>query len=380
MENHNFGTGCNTNSAELFKESLKRVAEMERRFMPQKGIVPTCDSMCAEANKIMVYWEIWGRRCAMREKKRVLKPDTVLKNYWNDNERFADFFNAVLFHGEQRIFPEELEELDTEESTVLEHREYAESIAASRDSVKVRKKSSALGVEFVILGMENQGHIHYAMPMRVMGYDYGFYKKQYDSNAKRYKTAEGLSEDEYLSKMRETDKLIPVITVVVYYGEKPWNGAASLHGMLNIPEEVAQYVNDYKIILVEARQNEYKFHNVDNKDFFNLLRILLDNSKPFNEVKEEAIEYTKKHDVEKAVVMTVAGAANCKLNYELKGDGGMWTVFEETQNEGRIRGIIEMGIECGLSEEDILEKLEHKLNVSRKKAQEYFQKYAAETV
>ena len=65
--------------------------------------------------------------------------------------------------------------------------------------------------QFVILGMENQGHIHYAMPMRVMGYDYGFYKKQYDSNAKRYKTAEGLSEDEYLSKMRETDKLIPVI-------------------------------------------------------------------------------------------------------------------------------------------------------------------------
>lgn len=316
----------------------------------------------------------------MREKKQVLKPDTVLKNYWSDNERFADFFNAVLFHGEQRIFPEELEELDTEESTVLEHREYAESITASRDSVKVRKKSSAMGVEFVILGMENQGHIHYAMPMRVMGYDYGSYKKQYDSNAKRYKTAEGLSEDEYLSQMRETDKLIPVITVVVYYGEKPWNGATSLHGMLNIPEEVAQYVNDYKMVLVEARQNECKFHNVDNKDFFNLLRILLNNNKPFSEVKKEAIEYTKEHDVERSVVMTVAGAANCKLNYEWKGDGGMWTVFEETQNEGRIKGIIEMGLECGLSEDDILEKLEHKLNVSRQKAKEYFQKYATETV
>lgn len=316
----------------------------------------------------------------MREKKQALKPDTVLKNYWSDNERFADFFNAVLFHGEQMIFPEELEELDTEESTVLEHREYAESITASRDSVKVRKKSSALGVEFVILGLENQGYIHYAMPMRVMGYDYGSYKKQYDSNAKKYKAAEGLSEDEYLSKMRKIDKLIPVITVVVYYGEKPWNGAASLHEMLNIPEEVAQYVNDYKMILVEARQNECKFHNVDNEDFFNLLRILLDNSKPVNEIKEEAIEYTKKHNVEKSVVMTVAGAANCKLNYELEGDGGMWTVFEETQNEGRIKGIIEMGLECGLSEEDILEKLQQKLNVSWQKAQEYFQKYAAETV
>lgn len=316
----------------------------------------------------------------MQKKKRDIKPDTILKNYWSDNERFADLFNAVLFHGEQRIFPEELEELDTEESTVLEHRAFAESITASRDSVKVRKKSSVLGVEFVILGMENQGHIHYAMPMRVMGYDYGAYKKQYDSNAKKYKIANGLSQDEYLSKMRETDKLIPVVTVVVYYGEKPWNGATSLHGMLNIPEEVAQYVNDYKMILVEARQNECKFHNVDNEDFFNLMRILLNNSKPLNEVKEEAIEYAKKHEVERAVVMTVAGAANCKLNIEMKGDGGMWTVFEKTQNEGRIKGIIEMGIEFGLSEEDILEKLQSKLNVTRQEAQEYFQKYTTESV
>lgn len=58
----------------------------------------------------------------------------------------------------------------------------------------------------------------------------------------------------------------------------------------------------------------------------------------------------------------------------------MWTVFEEVRNEGRIKGIIEMGFECGLSEEVILEKLQHKLNMSRQKAQEYFQKYVAETI
>jgi len=122
---------------------------------------------------------------------------------------------------------------------------------------------------------------------------------------------------------------------------------------------------------------------VDNENLFHLLRILLDNNKPFHEVRKEAIEYTREHDVEKSVIMTVAGAANCRLDYELKGDGGMWTVFEETKNEGRnegrIRDIIEMGIECGLSEEDILEKLQHKMNVSRQKAQEYFQEYATET-
>lgn len=127
----------------------------------------------------------------MAKKIQNLKPDTVLKNYWSNNEQFADLFNAVLFEGRQVIKPEELEDMDTEESSVLEHREYAESMKVSRDNIKIRKKSSAFGVQFVLLGLESQEHIHYAMPLRVMGYDYASYKKQYDSNAKRYKTAEG---------------------------------------------------------------------------------------------------------------------------------------------------------------------------------------------
>ena len=47
-------------------------------------------------------------------------------------------------------------DLDTEGSSVLEHKEYAESIGASRNTVKIRKKSTVYGVEFVILGMEGQ--------------------------------------------------------------------------------------------------------------------------------------------------------------------------------------------------------------------------------
>lgn len=50
----------------------------------------------------------------MTKKTQDLKPDTVLKNYWNNNEQFADLFNAVLFGGEQVISPDELEDADTE--------------------------------------------------------------------------------------------------------------------------------------------------------------------------------------------------------------------------------------------------------------------------
>ncbi len=319
----------------------------------------------------------------MTKKTQDLKPDTVLKNYWNNNEQFADLFNAVLFGGEQVISPDELEDADTEESSVLEHREYAESIKASRDSIKICKKSLTHGVEFVMLGMESQEHIHYAMPMRVMGYDYGTYKKQYDSNAKKYQTKDGMTDDEYLSRMKQTDRFTPVITVVVYYGDNPWDGATTLHGMLNIPDRMKLFVNDYKMLLVEARQNNLIFHNMTNIAFFDMLKVVLDKSITKNEAKEKVIKYALEHNVDKTVVMTVAGATNRKIDYNalsMKGDVTMCTLFDEIEKDGEAKGIIETGFDFGLSENDILQRLQNKLNVSLQKAQEYFEMFGKQTV
>ena len=327
----------------------------------------------------------------MGKRKQKLKPDIVVKNYWRNNEQFADFFNAVLFDGKEIIKADELEDIDTEEPSILEHKDYAESIGAARDNVKIRKKSTIYNVELVILGMEGQERIHYAMPMRVMGYDYGTYKKQYDDNAKKYKNANGMSRDEYMSKMKKMDKFIPVITIVVYYGENPWDGALSLHEMLNIPKEVEPFVNDYKMHLIEARKNNLKLHNINNIDLFNLLEILLNKDEKLKETKEKAIQYASEHDVDKSVIMTVAGAANCKMDYDMiagKGSVDMCTVFEETRLEGRVEGrlegkldgraeeIIETGHEFGLSEEEILIRLQKKLDVSLQKAQEYFKMFS----
>ena len=327
----------------------------------------------------------------MGKRKQKLKPDIVVKNYWRNNEQFADFFNAVLFDGKEIIKADELEDIDTEESSILEHKDYAESIGAARDNVKIRKKSTIYNVELVILGMEGQERIHYAMPMRVMGYDYGTYKKQYDDNAKKYKNANGMSRDEYMSKMKKMDKFIPVITIVVYYGENPWDGALSLHEMLNIPKEVEPFVNDYKMHLIQARKNNLKLHNINNIDLFNLLEILLNKDEKLKETKEKAIQYASEHDVDKSVIMTVAGAANCKMDYDMiagKGSVDMCTVFEETRFEGRLEGrlegklegraeeIIETGHEFGLSEEEILIRLQKKLDVSLQKAQEYFKMFS----
>ena len=322
----------------------------------------------------------------MANKTQRLKPDTVLKKYWRNNEQFADLFNAVLFGGKQVISPEELEDVDTEESSILEHRAYAESLQASRDNLKIRKRSNQYGIEFVLLGNESQKHIHYAMPMRIMGYDYATYKKQYDSNAQKYAKRDGLDEDEYLSKMKSTDKFIPVVSIVVYYGDKPWNGATTLHEMLNIPAEMKKCVNDYKIPLVEARKNNLILHNTNNKDLFNLLEIILDKSMPKNEAKKKAIQYSVEHKTDKSVVMTIAGATNSRIDYNAfeKGEVSMCTLFDEIAKEneaiGEARGIIETGYDYKIPENDILKRLQNKLNISMKQAQEYLDTFKKQTV
>lgn len=152
------------------------------------------------------------------------------------------------------------------------------------------------------------------------------------------------------------------------------DGALSLHEMLDIPKDIEPFVNDYRMYLVEARKNNLKLHNINNKDLFNLLEILLDRSGKLNKIKEKAINYAREHEVEKTVLMTVAGATNCKLDYsaiERKGDADMCTVFEETRNEGRAEEIIELGYEFGLSYAEILTRLQKRLNISLQKAQEY---------
>lgn len=318
----------------------------------------------------------------MSQKTQALNPDTVLKNYWRNNVRFADFFNAVLFKSQQIIKPDELMDLDTEESSILEHKKYAEAIKASRDNIKIRKKSSKTGIEFVMLGKESQKYIDYAMPLRIMGYDYSTYKKQYNDNAAKYTSSHGMDADEYLSGMKRTDRFSPVVTVVVYYSETPWDGATTLHEMLHIPEEFAAYVNDYRILLVEARENNFVFHNMENIDFFKLMEIILDRHISKKEAREKAIQYSEEHKTGKSVVMAVAGATDSNIDYHAfeKGDGRMCTLFDEIAEEGRAEEIIDSGFEFGLSEEDILSRLQRKLGVSLQRAQEYFNMYRKQTV
>ena len=56
---------------------------------------------------------------------------------------------------------------------------------------------------------------------------------------------------EYLSGFYREDRLIPVITLVVYFGAGEWDGPMSLHEMLSVQNpEILSYVSDYKLNLI----------------------------------------------------------------------------------------------------------------------------------
>ena len=116
-----------------------------------------------------------------------------------------------------------------------------------------------------------------------------------------------------------------------------------------------------------------------------MLQIILDQTITKNEAKEKAIQYSEEYKPDKSVIMTVAGATNIKLDYNAltKGESNMCTLFEELAKEskmegkieGEAKGIIETGLDFGLSEDDILDRLQRKLNISLEEAQEYLKMF-----
>ena len=101
------------------------------------------------------------------------------------------------------------------------------------------------------------------------------YLKEYQEITRRYKKEkEKTTEDEFLSKMRKEDRLHPVITLTLYYGEKQWDRPYCLKDMIvEMPEEIAAIFSDYKMNLLEVRDSaKYVFNNTDVQSVFEITR------------------------------------------------------------------------------------------------------------
>lgn len=199
------------------------------------------------------------------------KPKTILKNFFGKNEHFADVMNAVFFQGKEVVKPETLHELDSDVSSSIRMKEKVITEERMRDIVK----KTSFGIDWMIIGIENQMKTHYGMPLRTMMYDGLNYVKQCEKTRKENKKNKRLkTADEFLSGIRREDKLKPVVTLVIYFGEEEWDGPLTLKDMLEqINPEIEPFVSDYHMNLLEVRKSgKYRFKNKEVDEVFRISR------------------------------------------------------------------------------------------------------------
>lgn len=202
-----------------------------------------------------------------------MQEKNILTNtYWSNNERFADMINVGMFQGKKVLIAEELKEADGYSATMIGKSRKKKGIQKQRDVVK----KALFDTNFVIVGIENQSDIHYAMPVRIMGYDFLSYDKQLKEIRDKHRKDKDLCDAEFISGFSKEDKLSPICTLVIYYGKEPWTGPTKLSEILNfenIPEEIQQVVADYPIHIVDVRRfNDSESLETDARLLFGILQ------------------------------------------------------------------------------------------------------------
>lgn len=185
--------------------------------------------------------------------------DIFSNEYFDDKERFADLLNGYLLNGQNVIQAEDLTESNSYVARIQKINNDANTQTMLRDVVKTLQ----VGMKIMLIVLQNQSDIHYAMPVRLMNEEAAGYHKQWRAIAKKHKKAHDLKKDEYISGFSRNDRLMPIMTIVVYFGAKPWDGPRNLRQMLDmdgIPPELRNMVTDYPIHILEVR----RFHQIEN--------------------------------------------------------------------------------------------------------------------
>ncbi len=260
-------------------------------------------------------------------------------------EIFADFLNGTIFDGRREVSPKLL----TEHNSVLydikgAKKPLPKTQTRSRDTVKYLFEKK----QYLVIGIENQDEVHFAMPLRCMEYDAMEYKQQLrqinynnkNNNIQHKKSAA------FLSKMDITDKLCPVVTLVFYHSNDTYTGCKSLHEMLewNHKNNVYKpYIADYKLNLILLNELDEDVFETGLKDLIGIMK----HSKSKKELQGYVTEHKDRmENIDELAYDTISVMINHKdiMNYKERSrneEGGidMCQAIIEMIEDGKVEGV-----------------------------------------
>lgn len=294
-----------------------------------------------------------------------MKADTITKDYVKDANVFADIFNYYIYGGRQVILPEQLTERDSTKIALPYGADGAVvPVQRFRDVQKLYAAMTDGKMEYVLYGAENQAEIHYAMAVKNNLYDALEYAGQVEEAARSHrkemkrKKKQGETSDEedrkkpnageFLSGFWAEDRLIPSITVTIFFGSEEWDGPLSLFEMMDVSDpDVLACMDNYRVRLIAPAQMSdeeiMKFQSSLREvmlfikysgDKENLIRILKANEKRFREVERRAAD-------------VIEAITNSGINYDKNEEAvDVCQAIQEMRKESLKEGIAE-GIKEG---------------------------------
>lgn len=275
-----------------------------------------------------------------REEQNMEK-DVSWKEYFRDDERYADVINGIGCGGMQLVAAEDMQEVDTQ--TIL-NRMFGLVGKGSRMRIRDAVRKVALGISFTIVGLENQEIVDYGMPLRCMELDVGDYEKQAGKICKKVRKQKGLCVGEYLYGFGRDCRLSPVVTFVLYGGKEPWDGPKSLHEMLDmagLPEEMKGLVEDYRLHLVDIRRLEdTSVFQTDVRQVFDFIRCSGDKRELLELVQEDESFQRMEEDAYEVMTKYVKADELIQVKDEYRKDGkiDMCQALKELLADERMEG------------------------------------------
>ena len=279
--------------------------------------------------------------------------DLLTKRFMSKPDVFADAFNYLIYDGEHVIDAKDLVELDTASIAVTyskKGKDTRHTVQKARDVLKEWVCMQDERAAYMVLGVENQTNVHYAMPVRNMLYD----AIQYENQVKRTQQAENTSatdaSGEYLSGFGKENRLKPVITLVIYFGEKKWDAPLSIYEMCGgIDERMREFVADYRINLIEPATMSVERLKKLQSDFQEaMLYIKYSSDKPT--LRQILSEDQRFESLDRDTASMLRAVTGTKIKIQ-EGEEkiNMCVAIQEMMDESRAEGVAE-GVAKGRAE------------------------------
>ena len=267
------------------------------------------------------------------------KLDTLTKNYLNNNARFAELFNVFVFK-KNLINPDEL--YDQDSSQIQMDIDKSVFNKKYRDNIKLLKCMTNNRINLMLLSVENQSSVNYAMPVRVMEYDGISYNKQVQNISKKA-IEEKVEKYQIVHGIPKGTILAPVITLVIYWSPDKWDGPRDLFGLLDkgITDEYGEYLSNYKMNLICPYEMSDEEISKLHTDLYQVMTYIK-NSNDKHRLENIVYEDDKFKSVSKETVELIKTVTKSKIKYnENEEEIDMCKAIEDMRIEARDEGIIQ---------------------------------------